>query len=462
MKTFSSRLKNNKTEIELVTLKYYKGLLISDYYFPGSRLDNKLKGYIALAYKYREALEYFKNNNVEVKDYVLNPLPFPVIKENIKLRDYQQKALEEWLKEKRGVIVLPTGAGKTLIALKAISILKVSTLIVVPTLDLLHQWHDAVLEKLGFDSGIIGGGEDSLKGITVITYDSAYTRAEHLGNLFQLLVFDEVHHLPSEGYMQIAQLFASPYRLGLTATPERSDGREYLLPDLVGPIVYKVSPNELAGRYLSRYVIQRVYVSLTEDEKIAYSRYRKKLKELLDELGLKLKSLEDFQMLLKLAYKDKRARDAILAWHESLKIAVNSKSKIEKLRELLEKYRDEKILIFTRNVEMAYEVSRRFLIPAVTYRTPKDEREEILRGFKEGRYKVIVASSVFDEGVDVPDASIAIILGGYGTPRQFLQRLGRILRPKGENKVAKMIEIVTKGTTDYSLSRRRRSSDVTF
>ncbi|MEM1646421.1 MAG: DEAD/DEAH box helicase family protein [Ignisphaera sp.] len=438
-------------------LKYYKGLLVSNSYFPGSKLDNKLRQYVALAYKYREALEYFRSSNVEVEDKVLNPLPFPIIRDSIKLRDYQQRALEAWLKEKRGVIVLPTGAGKTLIALKAISILKVSSLIVVPTIDLLKQWHEAILEKLGFDAGIIGGGEDSLKGITVITYDSAYTRAEALGNLFQFLIFDEVHHLPSEGYMQISQLFAAPYRLGLTATPERSDGREILLPDLVGPIVYRISPNELAGKYLSKYVIQRIYVSLTEEEKELYTLHREKLKRILGELNLKLRSLEDFHNLLRLAYKDRRAREAILAWHESLRIAVNSRSKVEKLRELLEKYRDEKILIFTRNIEMAYEISRTFLIPAVTYRTPKDEREEILKAFKDGKYKVIVTSNVFDEGVDIPDASIAIILGGYGTSRQFIQRLGRILRPKGD-RVAKLIEIVTKGTADYSLSRRRRSN----
>jgi superfamily II DNA or RNA helicase len=114
------------------------------------------------------------------------------------------------------------------------------------------------------------------------------------------------------------------------------------------------------------------------------------------------------------------------------------------------------VLVFTRDTEMAYRLSRELLVPAVTYKTPKEERAEVLRAFREGRYRVIVASTVFDEGVDVPDASVAIVVGGYGTSRQLIQRLGRVLRPKG-GKRALLIELVTKGTADYRLSARRRS-----
>jgi superfamily II DNA or RNA helicase len=441
----------------VVTLTYYKGLILCDSYFPGSRFEEKFKKYISLGYKYCEALNFFNEANVKVIDKVLDLLPFPVINDKIKLRDYQERALNSWLKSKRGIIVLPTGAGKTVIALKAIALLRVPSLIIVPTIDLLEQWYDAVWERLGFEAGRIGGGYDELKGITIITYDSAYIRAENLGNKFMLLIFDEAHHLPSEGYTQIAQIFVSPYRMGLTATPEREDGRHSLFPELVGPIVYRVSPSDLAGKYLSEFAIQRIYVSLTEEEKIKYSILREKMNSALRNLGLKLKSKEDFYNLIKLASKNSNAREALLAWHESVKVAVNSKAKIEKLRELLKKYDNEKVIIFTRNTDMAYEISKTFLIPVVTYKTPKDEREEILRNFKNGKYKVIVVSNVFDEGVDVPDASIAIIVGGYGTPRQFIQRLGRILRPK-DGKIAKLIEIVTKGTSDYNLSRRRRSN----
>jgi superfamily II DNA or RNA helicase len=416
--------------------------------------SEELKTYVTFAYKYREIKSYFINEGVQVKEHVFDTLPFPLIEENIELRDYQEEAVRAWLKNgKRGVVVLPTGSGKTLVALKIISLLKVPTLIVVPTIDLMNQWAEAVRAKLRAEVGMIGGGEDSLKGITVITYDSAYTRAEELGNKFLLLVFDEVHHLPSEGYSLIAKLFASPYRLGLTATPERDDGRHSLYPDLVGPIVYQKGVKELAGKYIANFEIKRIYVRMTDEEKEKYKELRKKLKDFLDSRGLSLKSLDDFHNLVKLAVRDKEAREALLAWHESLRIAVNSRAKIEKLRELLREFKDEKVLIFTRDTQLAYDVSKEFLIPVVTYKTDKDERKEILQKFKEDIYRVIVASTVFDEGVDVPDASVAIVLGGYGTKRQYLQRLGRILR--GKDKKALLIEIITKGSADYRLSKRR-------
>ncbi|BAB66691.1 DEAD/DEAH box helicase [Sulfurisphaera tokodaii] len=438
----------------MVYLRYFKGLILSDAYAPGLKWSDELKAYSALAFKYRDVRKYFLEKEIEVEENVIDSLPFPLIKDKIELRDYQAEAVKAWLKEKRGIIVLPTGAGKTQVALKIVSIMKVATLIVVPTIDLITQWKERINKYLDFDPGIIGGGEDSLKGITVITYDSAYTRAEELGNKFPLLIFDEVHHLPSEGYSIMAQLFASPYRLGLTATPERDDGKHELYPILVGPIVYRKSVEELAGKYIAKYKIKKLYVSLTNEEKKRYDGLRKKLKDFLSSRGLKLQNLDDFHRLVKLAAKDKEAREALLAWHESLNIAVNSQSKIEKLREILQEYKNEKIIVFTRDTQMAYRISKTFLIPVVTYKTDKDEREEILQKFRDGEYRVIVASTVFDEGVDVPDATLAIVMGGYGTKRQFLQRLGRILRKK--DKEALLIEIVTKGTADYRLSRRRR------
>lgn len=243
----------------------------------------------------------------------------------------------------------------------------------------------------------------------------------------------------------------------MTATPERSDGRHKLYPSLVGPLVYRITVSNLVGKYLSSFEIQRIYVNLTEDEEKLYRYYRGILKKFLSQRNLKLKSLNDFNRLLRLAVKDKEAREALLAWHEALKIAVNSKAKLEKLKDLLKELNGEKIIIFTRNTSMVYEISRLFLIPAVTYKTNKQERIEILEKFRSGKYNVIVTSSVLDEGIDVPDASIGIVLGGYGTSRQFIQRLGRILRKK-ENKKARLIEIITKGTSDYNLSKRRRQN----
>ncbi|EZQ01734.1 helicase [Candidatus Acidianus copahuensis] len=444
----------------MVTLRYFKGLLVSDHYAPGLSWRDETRGYTGLAYKYEEVLNYFREEGIEIKDEVIDPIPFPIIRDKLELRDYQMKALRSWFKKgKKGVIVLPTGSGKTAVGIKAISSLKVSSLIVVPTIDLLDQWSQKVEDFLGFLPGKVGGGYNEVDAITIITYDSAYARIEEIGNKFPLVIFDEVHHLPSEGYTNIAEMLASPYRLGLTATPERPDGRHTVLPRLVGPIIYRVSPSDLSGKYLAEFEMKRVYVELAEDERKQYEELRSKLNTFLKKNKISLNNLYAFHRLLRMASKNREAREALLAWHNALRIAVNSKSKIEKLREILAENRNDKIIIFTRDVDMAYSISMEFLIPAVTYKTDKDERSEILRKFKEGKYKVIVASSVLDEGVDVPDASIAVVLGGYGTSRQLLQRLGRVLRKNGDKR-AQMIEIVTKRTSDYNLSRRRHNASI--
>jgi len=264
--------------------------------------------------------------------------------------------------------------------------------------------------------------------------------------------------LPSEGYLNIAQLSAAPYRMGLTATVEREDGRHQALPEVVGPIVYRVSPSELAGKYIAEYDIEVIRVNMEPEEKEKYKELREKFKGFLRSRGLTVRSLEDFRRLIGIASRDREAREALLAWHEATSIAVNSNAKIRKLEELLPTLHNEKVIIFTRNNYMAYSISKRFLVPVITYKVSKEERREILEAFREGKYRVIVTSNVLDEGIDVPDASVAIVMGGYGTSRQFLQRLGRILRKSSPQKRARLIEIVTRGTVDSALSRRRKSA----
>jgi superfamily II DNA or RNA helicase len=167
-------------------------------------------------------------------------------------RPYQCAALEAWrAAEGRGVVVLPTGAGKTLVAELAIADRRCGTLVVTPTLDLVRQWHDRLAVAFGCPVGVVGGGEYDLRPLTVTTYDSAYLYMEHLGNRFGLLVFDECHHLPGASYALAARLALAPFRLGLTATPERSDGRDADLDALVGPVVYRQDIVDLSGDYLA-------------------------------------------------------------------------------------------------------------------------------------------------------------------------------------------------------------------
>jgi len=427
---------------------------------PYGKWDPRNNCYRVKACHYRDVLDFFKESNLCVEDAVLNLSVLEQLQGSIELRAYQNKALDQWVGAgKRGVLVLPTAAGKTFIALKAIDLLKVQTLIVVPTLDLLDQWRKRVRECLGVEAGVVGGGESVIRMVTVATYDSAYAQAAYLGNQFLLLVFDEVHHLASPGYMQIAEMFVSPYRMGLTATYERSDQRHNLLPLLVGDQVYSVSVEELtAGKHLSDYTYEKIAVELTAQEQQLYETNMAIFKNYIVSRKLVLKSAFDFRRFIMSTGRDPDARTALLARNKALKIAVNSEAKLDLLAEKLETYHDEKMLIFTLYNDLVYTISRRFLIPAVTYQTPREERREILTNFGNGKYHVIVTSQVLDEGVDVPDASVGIVLGGTGSKREFVQRLGRILRKK-DGKTAKLVEIISKQTVEVNISRRRQPQE---
>ena len=423
---------------------------------PYGKWDPRSGCYRLKASHYRDALEYFKESRIHCEDDVPNLPPLEQIKSNVELRTYQNKALDNWQHAgNRGVLVLPTAAGKTFIALKAIDLLKTQTLIIVPTLDLIDQWRKRVRECLGVEAGVVGGGENTVRMVTVSTYDSAYSQAAQLGNRFMFLVFDEVHHLASPGYMQIGEMYIAPYRMGLTATYERSDQRHALLPLIVGDPVYSIDIEELAGKHLSPYTYEKVSVELTPEEQQTYEAEMGVFKNYLHQRHIVLKSAADFQRFIMTTGRDPQAREALLARNRALRVAVNSEAKLNQLAERLETYGDEKILIFTLYNDLVYTISRRFLIPAVTYQTPREERREILANFGSGKYKVIVTSQVLDEGMDVPDASVGLILGGTGSTREYVQRLGRLLRKK-EGKTAKLVEIISMETVEVGISRRRR------
>src|ERR1051326_2255997 len=189
-------------------------------------------------------------------------------------RPYQQSAVDAWLRAGgRGVIVLPTGAGKTVVAYDAIARMAIRTLIVVPTIELLRQWRSGMIERLRLPKplvGAIGGGEHTAGLITVITYDSAAMKRRKLDG-YGLLVFDEVHHLPALSYRTIVEKTGAPWRLGLSATLERSDGRHEDLTNLIGPVVYERAAEELsAQKHIATYKEKRIYVDLAPEEELRY------------------------------------------------------------------------------------------------------------------------------------------------------------------------------------------------
>ena len=423
---------------------------------PNSTWDERSKTYQAMALYYRDIIDFLKRSGFDFKDDVLNLLPCPELQSGVKLRDYQSQALDAWTANgHRGIIVLPTGSGKTLVGIKAISLLNTPTLVVAPTLDLVDQWRSRLKSEFKTDVGVLGGGEWDIKALTVSTYDSAYIHAEKLGNRFGLIVFDEVHHLPAAGYRNIAEMFASPYRMGLTATFEREDGLHAELNRLVGGKVFEKRVRELTGKHLSPFRLEKIAVELTEEEQEEYEQNQRIFSDYLARINLTIRSPADFQKLVMRTGRDPGARKALLARNKARDVAYNSVSKIAKLSEILKRHQNSRIFIFTEHNKLVHQISRQFLIPSITYRTSGKERSETLDRFRSGLYRAVVTSKVLDEGIDVPDADVGIILSGTGSERAFIQRLGRILRKK-EGKEAVLYEIVSAETSEVGTARRRK------
>ncbi|HKI09305.1 MAG TPA: DEAD/DEAH box helicase family protein, partial [Nitrososphaeraceae archaeon] len=448
-------------------LRYDNGTIIVTgmAHVPFASFDPRSKSMRAQALHYQNIVEYLIQSEIECDDSVLELIPSPTIsidkkKVHLALREYQQKALDNWSEAgKRGCVVLPTGAGKTVIGIKAIELVNSASIVVVPTIDLMDQWTSVLSKYLpNMKVGNLGGGMDDIEPITVSTYDSAYLRAAALGNKFALMIFDEVHHLAAPGYRTIAEQFASPFRLGLTATIEREDDLHKDFPKLVGGIVFQAYSSELArNKHLASYEIERRQVNMLPEELEEYNKNFGIYQVCLKKIGLRMQYAGAFRRLIMMSGRSRAAREAVLARNKAMDIALNSRSKIEELKKILAEKRGQKTIIFTQHNKLVYDISDRFLIPFITHKSSKQERHDALSGFKDGRYNVIVTSKVLDEGVDVPDAELGIILSGTGSSREFIQRLGRLLRPKPDsNMKAKLIEIISSGTREIGTSAKRK------
>jgi superfamily II DNA or RNA helicase len=422
--------------------------------------DERVKRWRAPAIAYRQAVTELTRGKIAFKDEARRYYEFQFQTDlNVEPRPYQQEAIAAWQGEgKRGVVILPTGAGKTFVAQMAIEMIGRSTLVVVPTLDLMNQWYDLLVSSFQAEIGLIGGGYFEQGAIVVTTYASAFRFMERMGNQFGLLVCDECHHLPSSGYRYVAEMAIAPFRLGLTATPERADGGEALLEELLGPIVYRLEAQHLAGEYLADYEAVRLTVELSSHERERYKQERDIYRRFISEQRINMGSVEGWQKFVMLSARSEAGRRAMQAYRESKRIALGTDAKLETLKKLLQRHRRERALIFTAENEMVYRISEQFLIPAITHETPIKERSAWLAAFNQGEVMALATSRVLNEGVNIPDASIAIVLSGSGSTREHIQRLGRILR-KRPGKEAILYEIVTAGTTEEYISERRRDAN---
>ena len=375
-----------------------------------------------------------------------------------RLRLEQTEALAAWSQaDCRGQIIMPTGTGKTEVALAAMARTKTATLVVAPVRDLMYQWHRRILRAFDYDAGIVGDGLANIKPITVTTYDSAYIHMAKMGAGFGLLIFDEEHHLPGKCRREAAILSTATMRLGLTATPERSDGLHKDLDWLIGPVVYDMPFKQAEGSTLANFDVVRIPVALNDNEQATYDQCNRVIRHFITSRR-KEQSGYSWQDLCKESGKDPQARNAQKAYYLKQSIENRAAEKLRVLEDVFRLHKGQQILVFAGSNIMAIEVSRRFLVPTILSHTRKRERLAVLDGFAKGRFEVLVANRVLDEGIDVPEAKVAVVIGGQGSTRQAKQRLGRILRRSG-NARATLYEVVCENTREVQRSRKRRKSD---
>lgn len=376
--------------------------------------------------------------------------------EAITPRPHQSEALAAWSDAGRqGTVCLPTGAGKTILAIMAMAAVKRPTLILVPTIDLMWQWAALIERFFRMPAGLLGGGEHRLEPVTVATYDSGQIHIENIGQRFAFLVFDEVHHLPAPQYRRIAMASIAPFRMGLSATVERADGLESIIYELVGPQVYIGDLHAMVGRDLADYEVATINVEMTADERAAYDQERGTYRSFVKANHIVMNGREGWQNFIRIASRTPAGREALRAFHAQKRLAQSATGKINAIWDIIGEHPFEKVIVFTHDNAMAYRIGRVFFVPVLTHQTKARERKQILDEFKAGRINVIVTSRVLNEGVDVPDASIGIIVSGTSTVREHVQRLGRILRAS-KGKRARLFELVAEETSETHASRRRR------
>jgi DNA excision repair protein ERCC-3 len=345
------------------------------------------------------------------------------------LRRYQRDAVAGFTAAGSGVIVLPCGAGKTLVGLGAMAALSVRTLVLVTSTLAARQWREELLGRTTLAPEQIGeysGSRKQVAPVTIATYQVLVTRRRgvhpHLDLLgredWGLVVYDEVHLLPAPVFRMTAEIQARR-RLGLTATLVREDGREGDVFTLIGPKRYDVPWRELEAQgWVAAADCVEVRVSLTDDERMAYA----------------------------LADPDERYRTAATA-----------DSKLAVVRHLAELHAGDRVLVIGQYLDHLETLARQLDAPLVTGQTPLAERERLLAAFRAGQLARLVVSKVANFSIDLPEANVAIqVSGTFGSRQEEAQRLGRILRPKADGGRARFYTVVSRDTNDTEYAQRRQ------
>ncbi len=422
--------------------------------------DDRVQAWRTEAVNHSRLIEDAATYHLQLRDEAERFFDCPPLQPRLPtLRSDQEAAIAAWERAgQRGVIVKPTGTGKTEIALALITRHHPSALIVVPLRDLMYQWHRRIRRDLGVDAGVLGDGRYEIWPITVTTYESAWIHMKAMGNRYRLIVYDEAHHLPGPTLQESALDCLAPMRLGLTATPQRADGRDRLIEELIGPFVYVEGIPEAKGRSLAYYSIVRVPIYLTDAEQAEFDQFSRKIRAYVARRRREAGHFDWKEDLAKISRTDSEAKEILRCYRRKLALIHRSAEKLRVVEDILRLHPTEQCVIFTASNRMALDISARFLIPALTAHSDKHERNAVLDAFARGTVRALAACEVLNEGWDAPAVKVGIVLGGERGTREAVQRLGRLLRKSGERS-ARLYEVVLEETPDVSRSRRRKRTD---
>jgi len=424
---------------------------------PHVRFDDRTGFHRAPAHRYVDIRDACLRAALVVDDHVA-PEAFaaPEGRAPPALRPYQAEALAAFERlGSRGVIVLPTGSGKTRVACAAIARARSSAAVLVPTRALLDQWVTILQGLFGGPIGVVGDGAKRVEAITVMTFESAYRRLDVHGHRFGMIVVDEVHHFGGGLRAEALEMCAAPRRLGLTATPPMPGSPAAArLRDLVGPTVFELAIGDLVGRDLAPLDLVRLHVALSADERAAYERDIDPFRRLRGEV-LRSNPDADWVTCIRSIARAPDGADALAGMQRACALATFPAAKRAVVRELLGRHRLDRALLFTATAEDAYAIGADALIPVITAHVGRPEREAVLAAFREHRVRAICSAQVLNEGIDVPEANVAVLVGGSLGAREYVQRVGRVLRP-APGKRATVYELVTLDTLDEARTRARR------
>ena len=352
----------------------------------------------------------------------------------LNIRDYQKKAARALVGDKGpgtgfGTIVLPCGAGKTIVGMTVMDMLKTSTLIITTNISAVHQWMDELMDKSNLTADDIAeysGESKVIKPVTVATYQVLTWRPDKEGpyphfSIFHerpwgLIIYDEVHMLPAPVFRVVAELQAVR-RVGLTATLVREDGCEGYVFSLVGPKRYDVPWKELEhSGWIAEAECVEVRLDLPEASELEY-------------LGAEARGKH--------------------------RIASENPDKIKITKEIIDRYPEDKILVIGQYIDQLEKISQMLGAPIITGKTPNAERDKIYADFRNGVIRVLVVSKVANFAIDLPDASLAIqVSGTFGSRQEEAQRLGRLLRPK--ERKARFFTLITRKTVEEEFGSNRQ------